>query len=228
MRDRMLRSPLVLGGQVFPTRKAARDAARRILHYYWPGEIVRDQAHHQFHVDLVYLHSSGVEKIGVGISHFEVRHNLFSTTGFWLVRTDGTATDFSYLKCISPPTHRAQVTAALRRAIDDQILEFRNQALSEGPVLCPVYNIPLTTNNSEVDHAAPLTFKRLSELLVDMFGGWDAIELQPERDGVLGDKLADWKVEWQWQDFHMARANLRLVSRAANQGPLRIREPRRG
>ena len=38
-----------------------------------------------------------------GIAHFEVRCNEFNSS-FWLVRTNGTSTDFSFKHCLTPRT----------------------------------------------------------------------------------------------------------------------------
>jgi hypothetical protein len=54
---------------------------------------------------LLKLHSEYAKKVGVGISHFEVRKPPadappFSSRCFWIVRTDGTAEDFSIGHCL--------------------------------------------------------------------------------------------------------------------------------
>ena len=53
--------------------------------------------------------SSGSSKIGCGISHFVTRENYANggkTVGFWAVRSDLSATDFSFVKAVSlPPTN---------------------------------------------------------------------------------------------------------------------------
>ena len=58
-------------------------------------------------VPLLELRSEAPEKVGVGIDHFEVRSPPpelppFSDRCFWVLRTDGTAVDFSYLHCLRP------------------------------------------------------------------------------------------------------------------------------
>lgn len=90
-------------------------------------------------------------QLGCGISGFEVRShdlragravsNANSAKAFWLRRTDGTATDFSFLKCVDeafaadPDTvHAARVYRALRMAVDDQVLAVAGGA-SRGTLL---------------------------------------------------------------------------------------------
>ena len=56
---------------------------------------------------LLKLHSEYVEKLGVGIDHFEVRKPptdvpQFSGRCFWIVRTDGSQIDFSFKHCLAP------------------------------------------------------------------------------------------------------------------------------
>lgn len=54
---------------------------------------------------LLKRHSEYTEKIGPGISHFEIRkppleYQSMSQRCFWVVRTDGSAVDISYKHCL--------------------------------------------------------------------------------------------------------------------------------
>lgn len=54
---------------------------------------------------LIERHQEVIEKIGVGIDHFEVRSPPvdsppFSKRCFWIIRVDGEAIDFSYKHCL--------------------------------------------------------------------------------------------------------------------------------
>jgi hypothetical protein len=55
---------------------------------------------------LLKLHSEYAEKVGAGISHFEVRRppeegfQSLSKQCFWVVRMDGSVIDFSYKSCL--------------------------------------------------------------------------------------------------------------------------------
>ena len=69
-----------------------------IAKYDW-GETLSAEDH-QDAVELLEFHPNKDEKIGIGMSHIEVRRNTQETHGynnkcFFVVRTDGTAIDFT-------------------------------------------------------------------------------------------------------------------------------------
>ena len=90
-------------GREFKTQTAAIEHFRAILHAYGNGSIIEDPAHHDDLVALLERYDAAItdtpSKIGVGIERFERRLNAesgYSTPGFWVVRSDGSATDFSF------------------------------------------------------------------------------------------------------------------------------------
>jgi len=72
-----------------------------MLNKYRPGDQV-DAADSLDLKALLKHHSEYAEKVGAGISHFEVMSNVYGTQSFQIVRTDGTRDDFSYQHCITP------------------------------------------------------------------------------------------------------------------------------
>jgi hypothetical protein len=83
----------------FPTQKAANHFIQQLLNSQPPKAIIPEPLH-SFLVALVSRHPRAGEKIGVGIRHFTVEPTLHRTRCFYLTRTDGTETDFSYFKCV--------------------------------------------------------------------------------------------------------------------------------
>jgi uncharacterized protein DUF3223 len=165
---------------------------------------------------LIARHPQTAAKVGAGIDHFEIRQGApFRQNVFWLVRVDGTETDFSYRRCVNNGkiSHRARVLAAMRLAIGDQIVEFRQRALVENPV-CALTGAPLTREALHVDHDPP--FSSIAAEFFALLGGAEAIKLADEADGVIGRRFADTKVLAAWCEFHRTHAKLFLTSAIAN------------
>lgn len=90
-----------LGTRKFLSQKDARAFFAAMLKRYDPGERVTAEDQ----VDLAALlqrHPDAAEKIGVGISHFEVQEADYDSQCFRAVRIDGTWERFSYHVCIAP------------------------------------------------------------------------------------------------------------------------------
>jgi hypothetical protein len=92
--------PVELDTIRFDTQKAATEHFQAMLRRYKPGDRISfaDSA------DLAALlkrHESYAEKVGSGISHFEVMVADFNSRCFQVIRTDGTGADFSLHHCIS-------------------------------------------------------------------------------------------------------------------------------
>jgi hypothetical protein len=166
--------------------------------------------------ELVKHHPQAATKIGVGIDHFEIRRGgRFNQNVLWLIRRDGTETDISYRKCVNgDASHRAKVLAAMRAAIADQIIGFRDRALT-ADARCALTGVPLTRENLHVDHDPPF-IKIAESFFARISGGVEAIRLTSEMDGSLGRTLADPTIVFDWREFHREHATLFLTSATAN------------
>ncbi|MEY9886680.1 hypothetical protein ABIA31_000306 [Catenulispora sp. MAP5-51] len=131
----MVAKPVIIGDVYFPRKGDAQQACRDLLYRYPPGSVIDDPPDEAFLHDLLELHQDAAGKRGVGIDHFEVRlTEEFHQPGFFIIRVDGTVTDFSFLRCLTPATHRDRVLTAMRRAVKDQVVAFKQEALAEdGP-----------------------------------------------------------------------------------------------
>lgn len=92
--------PVVLETRSFPNQKEATEFFRAMLNRYRPKQRVSDEDQADLSA-LPQRHSEYEEKVGIGISHFEVMSAEFRTQCFRLVRVDGTGEDFSYPHCIA-------------------------------------------------------------------------------------------------------------------------------
>jgi Protein of unknown function (DUF3223) len=218
----MPRKPLLVGSRVFPFKRDAEDACRKILYRSQSGGRVVVPADVQFLLDLLELHPEREIKIGVGIAHFEVRSNprFGKQRSFYLIRTDGTETDFSFVKCLRPPTHRQLVMAAMRREVEGQIIEFaKHEYRVSSHVLCPITRRYVERDAAHVDHSSP-TFLELAEDFAGRSGGWYELSVA-HADGSIGVQLGSSHQAGAWRKYHRERANLRIVSIEANLSLLR-------
>ena len=129
---------------------------RDIVARYPDGAMASD-VDAEFLNDLLELHPRCMEKVGTGVHGFKFDTNpeYTNTRTIFIVRTDGSETDFSWIKCIDGETSERLKKAALGNAVMDQIIAFKQQAFSNGQVLCPKTGEELTWQRCHVDHRAP-------------------------------------------------------------------------
>lgn len=210
-----------IGARVYASKGQATDAVRVVRDKYRCGETVSDPEDVRFLVDLLLLHPHADQKVGPGVQYFTVEMNQHGTAGFWLTRVDGTRTDWSFVACLTPPTHRKEVLSALRTAIQDQIWAFRDSCfLSAFEIACVVTQERITRETAHVDHEKP--FADLVEMwLSEMCLTFDEIPVNPTVDGNTETSLGQFVHLLSWQNFHRQHARLRMVSAKANTGLLR-------
>jgi hypothetical protein len=103
-----------------------------------------------------------------------------------------------------------------------QMIQFREAALRNGPVVYPITGDAVGESNGHVDHYDP-TFFELADAYVAEHGGYDAFRVRESTDGAFGRRLADQLVEAARQTYHETHSNLRMVSKKANLSLLRRR-----
>jgi hypothetical protein len=223
----MVAKPVIIGDIYFPRKGAAQQACRDLLYRYTPGSVIDDSSDEAFLHDLLDLHQDAAGKRGVGIDHFEVRlTEEFHQPGFFIVRTDGTVTDFSFLRCLTPATHRERVLTAMRRAVKDQVVAFKHDALAEnGTAVCAVTGAVVTASDIHIDHHDP-DFLTLAEDYVAEHGGFDSFGIV-NGDGVIGAEFSDPTMRDAWAAHHRQVARLQVTSVQANLS-LRRRRPHPG
>lgn len=214
----MATRPVSIGSRSFKTTSAAKRAVQEVLRRYRPGQRLssEDEA---FMVDVLKLHEEADEKIGCGVATITVENNRklgFATNGFYVTRTDGSKTDFSYLNCLSPRTHREDVLRAFRQAIADQVVMFKLTALSRGGATCAITGAPLRGDEStHVDHDPP--FLSLVTDFLSMEGlTFDSVEVLPTSDMSASVCLRDVRTKRAFCEYHKSMARLRLVTKSAN------------
>lgn len=212
--------PVEIAGQTFPSVGDFKLHLQKLLNEIPQGKVIEEPTH-TFLCHLVRRHPRSSEKIGLGIKHFKVLTNADyggKTQCFYLFRTDGTFTDFSYQKCVRPATPWQEYCHSLRTAVMDQIMAAREGAFgSNEEILCPIRKTLMTRSVSHVDHVHPDTFASLVERFNDE--EWIHEEFPPATEGGdlrCGRKLVDRGLEERWRFFHRTHARLRVISREAH------------
>lgn len=191
---------------------------------------VRDDDAIAFLSELIGMHPESGAKIGCGVDRFEIRPSDVNPAQrtFWLVRMDGTETDFSYLKCLTPPTPLQDFKAACRSAVVDRVLAFKNEAFAVASILpCAVTGEPVGPDGCHIDHAPPWTFDRIaSEFALGYSDDEIRAMVRPTTDGESRTVFADPETAAAFLAFHDSRAVLRVVSIRVNLGVLARKEAR--
>lgn len=225
--------PVVLSnGRSWKTQTAAKDHFRAIRDRYPLNTPIDNYADHADLAALLERHDNAhpdeESKIGCGIDYFEVRNNYGAggtTQGFWVVRTDGSATDFSFPWAIRgiPKPQAQEFLDACRSAVLSDIRAakrrfFDMHADAEGRVPCDVSGIMISGDEAHVDHAHP-TFVTLV-ITFRAAQGWHqqipAGLLSVPTDKQFNTTFADEAVLQRFRDYHKAAASLRVISKEIN------------
>lgn len=210
-----------INGEVFTTRRSVEERVKYILYSYGKGGILNRQDA-EFMLDLFTYHASYTQKAGVGIHHVSIRKNPpYGTMGFWIIRTDGTETDISYLECLRGSSKRKEFERACRAAVHPYILAFKQDFfdhLCGDSCYCPYTGEGIDYDTAHVDHRRPRTFRAILDSFIAHEGlDVDKVEvLGKGLDGVMGNTLADEELEQRWITYHNQYADLQIVSRTAN------------
>jgi hypothetical protein len=203
-----------IGEKLFATKEEAKKAIQEILYRYKPRqELSPEDA--EFIADVVSLHPEADKKIGPGIKAvFVCNVEGYASRGFFLRRSDDSIEQFSFNKCLHPPSQKDLVVKALRQLVVDQILAFKKNAFSETRVIrCPLTGKDVTQEDCHVDHVIPFRD------LVEMFAYGQGVRLD-EATTQPGDgaevRLTDKVLADQWVEYHRKHAQLRVVSRQGN------------
>ena len=222
----MSKISIAIGLKKFTSKKEAKQFARDIVARYADNEVITG-ADDLFLRDLVALHHKAAQKVGCGISHFTVRvdSEWGKTRHFVIIRTDGEDTDVSWKECIDGTSLRRDVLSALRSAVAQQVISFKESAFRAGITLtCPYTNQILTKTNCHIDHMSPQTFEALAVRWMEQnMLLWTVIPLVDIRDNQVTCNLANTHQEASWRSFHQSNAVLRVISSKANLSNVKLR-----
>ena len=210
--------PITIGEYEFGTKLEAKAAVQKVLNRHQ----LRDRLTGDediFIRDLIALHPATEDKIGCGISHIEIRTdpNYGTTRCFYIVRTDGSDTDVSYIKCIDGEKLRQLLRPALRNAILAQVLHFKQVQFATSFQRCPYTDELLNFDTCHVDHLPPMTFETLVTEWLKLNGLTEAdVQITEREDNASTRFMTDVGQVASWTSYHQQYAQLRILSQRGN------------
>ncbi len=217
--------PVVTPNRQWPSRLAAEEACFQILRNrgYAIGARVTAADDIDVLTEILAIHPHAVEKVGPGVDHFTIER-LSGTPGqtvssdsigFVIHHVDGGHVDFSYVEAIYPSDQKRRVTAALRGAVDDLRLEFRDARFAGGSSASDVSGTVLNSRaEASVIYNNP-AFSQLAYRFADSEGGWNAIDVESGGSSLqIGDAIVDPAVRQRWRDFFQAHARPTLATKS--------------
>jgi hypothetical protein len=216
---RTKRHAIRLGQHLFPTKDAARQAVRAILHSA-PLETPLPPDHAAVICAILEWHHEKDQKLAYGCRGFFVRVNPPALKpedrGFWIIteRPPPGAVPFSYIRCFAgpDPAHSAewrQLNEAARQAIIPSQAAFKlRNLIPDTP--CPRCGEALAGNHAQVDHLPP----KFRDILREFCESLPQLPLRDEP--TYGYRFADPRDEQAFIAFHDARAVREVVCARCN------------
>ncbi|NOD84307.1 DCL family protein [Ruegeria sp. HKCCD6119] len=221
-------------GKLWRTQKEALQHFKEMLGRYKNDQIVDRLEDHDDLVAILerydLLELGGPSKVGPGIHHFERRLNRgegYSSPGFWVVRIDGTETDFSCPKAIrgTPATAIEEYYAACRSAVGADLAaakqrQFDHFSDADGKIACDVSGVLISFSQAQLRHADPQFGQIVEEFRQQQ--GWAKADLK-ERLTTAGDSqistsFLDENDATAFRTFHHKKAVLHVVSKDPTHG----------
>jgi hypothetical protein len=219
-------------GRSWSTQTAAQEHFRAILHRYADNQVIENRQDHEDLVALLQRYdmtiTDGPPKIGAGIDHFERRRNVgegWSTPGFWVIRTTGDATDFSYPSAVKgrPMSDEQQFYGACRTAVQPDLVLAKRKFFdmhgdAQGRVACEVTGQLVPFEEAHLDHEWPPFVQIVAGFLAAR--GWShsvpAGVVTAPGDAQTVSAFADKNIADTFIRYHHALAQMRMVSDKAN------------
>lgn len=221
-------SKYVVGDRNFERKEDLVREVQSILYGHEMGEFLGGPDFDFIYSLLVERHSDPDRKIGCGVAGIFVDQNDYGGRGFFVERSDGSRTDFSYRKCIFSKGPLCDIRVACRTAVRPDIVSFRERYFREnagpdGRVECSLTQEKVSASECHVDHAPPDTFNKIFLNWIKEFGiDPEKIEISGYDDGEMGKKFRDPTLAESFRKFHGAHARLRVTSASGNLSASRI------
>lgn len=216
---------VVTPNRQWPTRLAAEQACLQILRAsgYAVGARVTNASDIEVLTEILAIHPHAAEKIGPGVDYFAIEQMAGTpgqavsadSIGFVIHRVDGVRVDFSYVEAIYPSDQKRRVTTALKGAVDDLRLAFRDARFSSGTAVSDVSGLAFGSRaEASVVYNDP-AFAQLAYRFAESEGGWNAIDVESGRSSLqIGDVIVDKAVRQRWRDFYQMHARPTLATKS--------------
>lgn len=221
-------------GRIWKTKTAAKQHFKAMLARYKDGTVITDYDDHSDLSALLerfdVLVADVAPKIGAGIERFERRLNKgdgWSSPGFWVVRTDRTSTDFSYVKAVdgNPKSQSQEFYDACHNAVSRDLLhmkqrQFDHFANAEGEIECDITGKLVAYPDATLSHANPPFGAIVNDYRRSK--GWE-FEFPPgtltfSQDAQISTHFTDDALAREFRNYHHGSAVLRIVAKSRPPG----------
>ena len=207
--------PVTLGDRIYRKKKDIAHQARTILAGYKGSGVQRlSPKDHDFALDLLFFHPRVGSKLAGGVEAIVValaKHRTYTRTYacFHVLTASGELVDFSWSKCVSPPSRQTQAKRALRLAVQSQILGFK--ARNQAPI-CAISGERLRRGRTHIDHVQRF------ECLVQDWCKVEGVTLEDVEtvEADVGRVLKSERLKQSFRDYHAQHAQLRATTAQAN------------
>lgn len=219
----MARQAIVINERTFLTQAATIEFFKEMLNRHRNGMDITGEDNDML-LALLERHPEAAKKIGCGVKRLYKDRTALSTSCFWLERTDGTKTDFSYLSAIKAKRKSLyqEFCEACRNAVQEDLRHtkqafFDKYGNEEGKVQCDITGDYIALNESHLDHKKPLTF----QVIVITFVNANGIEINSEmlskpQDGQFQTSFANLEIKDKFRGYHHKTAQLRIIKAERN------------
>lgn len=155
-------------------------------------------------------------KIGVRTCSINPRNRQF-----FVLREDGSDTDFSFYKAIQKESKESKIKKSLRASITGQTISYKDAYFAEnqdrnGYVVCPETNLKVKKKDSHIDHF-PKHFDAIVQEWVTKKGVTsEGLEIVPAGDNGAEWEIVDKGLLQDFVDFHKEQAQYRIVLNKVN------------
>jgi len=226
-------------GRRWPTKTAAENHFRALRDRSALNTPITDADDHDDLLALLERYDLTIydepSKIGIGVRHFETRVNLThgkKTIGFWVIRSDWSETDFSFIRAVSarPTLETQRFSDACRTAVDEDVLEakirfFSEHADQDGRILCPITGSRISKSEARADYSLTPFDSIVRSFRDDR--GWDIStasgKITPPADAQLSAIFIDPALSKDFRLFHHSIAKIRMVAKSTTPTQIRNR-----
>lgn len=212
------------GGKNFKTKSSLQAYCKYVLNNACPNSAL-DGEWADVLSDVVKMHERFHEKVlgqqfTVGVRPCSINP---INNQFYIIREDGSDTDFSYYKAISGHTSKeSRIKACLREIVKDQSVRYKDNFFAEnqdskGYIVCAETGLKIKKKDSHIDHY-PKQFDEIVEDWVKMMNiSSEDIVLVPSGDNGTAWKMSDSCLVSSFEEFHHVTAEYRIVLNKVNQ-----------
>ncbi len=216
-----MKTPIIIRDKNFKYKKDALLYFKTKLYSYDFGEILNEDDTADV-TALLLENETRKDKIGVGIKEIRIGKVQFGTKCFQIIRNDLTSETFSYVYCINgDPKPFTKFSNACRNAIHKDLHNVKQKYFGQnsikGKVKCQETGILSSWTELNVDHRQPNTLSIILDRFIELYN-IDLKNIEYETDKDNKTVLVDKDLERKFMDYHMEKANLRIVRKENNLG----------